>query len=411
MPETYLDYASTEPLRGVARTAIEVLLESGFSADPSRVHSAGRYVRYQIEAAREQVAEYFGVTSRQVIFTSGATESVHLATYGALERAKSANPTHRGRVVSSPLEHSSVRLAGDTFGDVIDLEVDCHGQVSLSHLDQILTQHTSTRNGVQTPISLVNCQYANHELGTLQPVREVFEMATRSKVLGHCDATIAAGHVRILFDEVGCDLMSVSAHKLGGPPGIGALIVRSNLRLPPLLRGGSQERLRRAGMENLVGIVGFGAACEELTRTVSTEHDSQAQMMEDLFFKIEGLPNFKVLGSRELLQRTCNIVTLSTGNLLGEALVLGLDRRSIYIHSGSSCSSEILEPSPIVSAIGQDPDTSIRVSFGWATTREDLNHFLEALVDEASKLQALTSGGTRLFEKDSLPGPRDSYNF
>ena len=114
-------------------------------------------------------------------------------------------------------------------------------------------------------------------------------------------------------------------------------------------------------------------------------------MMEDLFFKIEGLANFKVLGPRELVQRTCNIVTLSTGNLLGEALVLGLDRRSIYIHSGSSCSSEILEPSPIVSAIGQDPDTSIRVSFGWATTREDLNHFLEALVDEANKLRALSS--------------------
>ncbi len=238
MTRVYLDHASTSPPRpGVADAMVEWL---GRTADPSRVHTEGRMVREAIEEARAAVAALVGARPRSVIFTSGATE--------AIAHACLAVPAG-GRIACAAVEHSAVREASARAGDVSSIPVSPTGRISTVWDPQ---GH-----------DLVHCQWGNHEVGTLQPVPELAAAAHRAGALVHVDAAQACGLVPLAFDELGIDLMSVSAHKFGGPPGIGALVIRRGLRIPSLLLGGSQERARRAGMENVPAIMGFGVAAAE----------------------------------------------------------------------------------------------------------------------------------------------------
>ena len=332
----------------------------GVAADPGRVHTEGHAARVAIEIAREQVAGRLGCRgSREVVFTSGATESIVTATWMATERGP--------HVVVPAVEHSAVRQASARY-DVTAVGVDRAGRVST---DDVL-------GAIRADTALVHVQWGNHEVGTLQPVHDVVACCRERGVLVHVDAAAAAGHVPIDFEAVGADLMSVSAHKLGGPPGVGALLVRRGLRLRPLLVGGDQERARRAGFENVPAIVGFGAAAAALDLG-----DHERRLIRRAVDRCE----LAVLGDPD--HSLPHLVCFAIEGVEAEPVLLGLDQAGVAVHSGSSCSSEALEPSPVLEAMGVDASRSLRVSVGWSSTDADIDAFLRALPTVLARLRAL----------------------
>jgi len=354
----YLDHASTSPTRP---EAIEAMLPwFGAAADPGRVHTEGHAARVAVEVAREQVAQLLGARSREVVFTSGATESIVTATWMATERGD--------HVVHAAVEHSAVREASTRYRTTV-VGVDRTGRVDP---DELL-------GAVEDDTALVHLQWANHEVGTVQSVAEVVAACHERGVLVHVDAASAAGHVPIGFGDLGADLLSVSAHKLGGPPGVGALLVRRGLRLRPLLVGGEQERARRAGYENVPAIVGFGAAA------TATDVEAESEEQRRLTDRAAGV-GLEVLGGDDRLP---HLVCMAIEGVEAEPVLLGLDQAGVAVHSGSSCSSEALEPSPVLEAMGVDASRSLRVSVGWSTTEADVDAFVTALPPVLERLRAL----------------------
>jgi len=365
----YLDHASISPLRRVARAAILEWLD--VTGDPGRVHTEGRLVRAALEDAREHVAALFGARPREVVFTSGATEAINAACFGAAQR------TPGGTFVAAAVEHSAVRDASARHGEVRVPSVDGAGRISLDAMRDALTGE----------VALAHCQWANHEVGTAQPVEAVLALARDSGVLLHVDAAAAAGHEPIAFDALGIDLMSISAPKLGGPVGTGALLVRRGLRLDPLLVGGDQERARRAGLENVAAAIGFGAACAEISDLLETESAIARRQTEALL--TEAIAVDDVVAYGDPVERVPHIVCVGVDGVESEAILLGLDQAGIAAHSGSACSSEALEPSPVLEAMGVDAQRSLRLSVGWSTSSGDINAFTAAFGGVVGKLRAL----------------------
>jgi cysteine desulfurase len=359
----YLDHASTSPARP---EVVEAMLPwLSFAADPGRVHTDGRQSRGAIEEAREQVAAFLGARPREVVFTGGATEAIVAAVWGAAGRGR--------HIVVPAVEHSAVRDASAAFGEVTEVGVDGLGRVDPQAV------LAAVRPG---ETALVHIQLANHEVGTLQPVAEVVGGCRAAGVLVHVDAACAAGHVPIDFAALGADLMSVSAHKLGGPQGVGALLVRRGLRLRPLLVGGEQERGRRAGMENVAGIVGFGVAA---SMPIDEDRErAQTAALTTAATAVEG-----VVAYGDTVDRVPHIACLGVAGVEAEAVLLGLDQAGIAAHSGSACSSEALEPSPVLAAMGVEAERSLRVSVGWSTTDADVDAFAAAFPQVVSRLRSL----------------------
>jgi cysteine desulfurase len=348
------------------------------AGDPGRVHSEGRATRVAVESAREQVATLLGTRPRQVVFTSGGTEAVNAATWGVVA-ARPARP-----VAVAGVEHSSVRDATARRAPVVPVVVDGLGRISPEGLEDALV--SCERAG--TPVALVHCQAANHEVGTRQPVEAVVDVARRHDALVHVDACASAGHVDVSLDELGADLVSVSAHKMGGPPGIGALVVRRGLRLEPLIVGGDQERARRAGAENVPAIVGFGAVAQVLASgRLADEAVDARRRTEALLDAATAVPQVDVLGDRD--DRVPHVVCVTVTGVEAEAVLLGLDQAGIAAHSGSACSSESLAPSPVLEAMGVDAERSLRLSVGWSTTDEDVGAFARAFGRVVGELRAL----------------------
>lgn len=379
MARHYLDHASTSALRPEARAALEDAL--GALGDPSRVHEEGRAVRARIEAARDQVAVFLGVRPRQVVFTSGGTESVNAAVAGAAAAAP-------GRpMVAAAVEHSAVREATARAAPVLELPVDRRGRIDPGALVPLLAASAGSRP------ALVHCQWANHETGTLQPASEVVAMCAEAGVPVHVDACAAVGHVRLDLGELGADLVSVSAHKFGGPAGAGALVVAPGRRFAPLLLGGAQERARRGGFENAAAIAGFGAAAAALAedgrRAAEARRDRGhiARVVESAL-ALEGVG---ILGDDDPGGRLPHLVCLGVEGVEAEPVVVGLDRVGIAVHSGSACSSEGLEPSEVLAAMGVDAEHSLRISVGWSTTEEDVDAFAAAFGPVVEGLRALRS--------------------
>lgn len=383
------------------------------AGDPGRVHTEGRMARAAVEDARDKVAAFFGARPREVVFTSGATEAVNAAAWGAT-RLKP-----RGEVLAASVEHSAVRDASARHAEVREIPVDGLGRIDLRWLGNLLDEGGSgfpeqppgrrpepgptdaagtVEVGASSPggnqprslapsdwIALVHCQWGNHEVGTVQPVEEVVERCRAAGVLVHVDAAAAAGHVGIDFGAVRADLMSVSAHKLGGPKGIGALLVRRGLRFDPLVVGGDQERARRAGLENVPAIVGFGAACEAVD--LAAEAASARDLTERVLAGTAAIEGVIAYGDTD--RRLPHIVCLGVEGVEAEAVLLGLDQAGIAAHSGSACSSESLEPSPVLAAMGVEAERSLRLSVGWSSTPEDVDVFLEYLPAVVERLRAL----------------------
>ena len=275
----YLDHASTSPARPEAIAAMVGGSASAAGGDPGRIHAEGSRLGWRWRRRASRWPPLLGARSREVVFTSGATEAIASACWGAAERG--------GHQVLAAVEHSAVRLAAEAHGEVTVVGVDGHGRVDP---DELL-------GAVRDDTALVHLQWGNHEVGTLQPVAEVVAACRERGVLVHVDAAQAAGHVPIAFDDLGADLLSVSAHKLGGPPGVGALLVRRGLRLRPLLVGGDQERARRAGLEPVAAIAGFGAAAAVLANGgVEREAAEQRRLTDRVLDAVPALDGVRVYG-------------------------------------------------------------------------------------------------------------------
>lgn len=362
----YLDHASTTPLRPEARAAILEALDAPLG-DPSRIHEAGMRARVLLEQARESVAARFGARPREVVFTSGASESIATACWGAGDRGN-----HH---VLSSVEHSAVRFAAAAHAEVVEVGCDRTGRIDAGELLDAVDEATA----------LVHVQWANHEVGTVQPVADVVAACRERGVLVHVDAAQAAGRLPIDFRALGADLLSLSGHKLGGPPGTGALLIRRGLRIRPLIVGGEQERARRAGLENVVGAVGLAAAVDAID--VVAEAQAQTRLADGLRSALVGLDGVELYGHPT--ERLPHLVCAGIADIEPQAVLLGLDRRGIRAHSGSACASEGLEPSPVLEAMGVDAHRSLRVAVGWSTTPADVDAFARALPEVVAELRSL----------------------
>lgn len=381
MARAYLDHASSSPLRTAALEAMLPFL-AGNPADPGRVHSDGRVTRVALEEAREAVAALVGARPREVVFTATGTEAVNTAVWGAIAHGAPRHAgTKRSHVVTTAVEHSAVLESCQRADvDLTVVGVDRAGRFDAPALLAALRPETV----------LVSVQLANHEVGTLQgAVPDVVAGARAHGTLVHVDACAAAGHVPLDFATLGPDLCSITAHKLGGPKGAAALLVRRGVRIPPFVVGGAQERARRAGIEDVPAIVGFGAAARELVAgaRLAQEAATALAQTEELLDAARAVEGVTQLG--DPTSRLPHLVCLAVDGVEAEPVLLGLDQRGIAVHSGSSCSSETLEPSPVLAAMGVDAEHSLRPSVGWSTTSADIAAFATAFPEVVGKLRAL----------------------
>lgn len=368
MARHYLDHASTSPTRPEVASAISNWLGTAHG-DPSRMHTEALVDRATVEQARETVGDFFGARAREVVFTSGATESIAAVSWGVRRRGP-----HQ---VVSAVEHSAVReWAGRGPIDVVP--VDRHGRVDPDAVAAAITDETA----------VVHIQAGNHEVGTTQDIGAMARVCSDRDVLLHVDAAQAAGRMPLDFTTLGADLVSISGHKFGGPPGVGALLVRRGLRLDPLLVGGDQERARRAGMENTMGVIGFAAACAALTGDGRIdEANRSAALIDRVVAGCELVDGIERLG--DPVNRLPHIACFGIADIEPQAVLLGLDRAGIAAHSGSACSSESLEPSPVLDAMGVDAHRSLRISVGWSSSDADIDALLVALPTVVTDLRRL----------------------
>jgi cysteine desulfurase len=355
--------------------------DNGITADPGRVHTEGRMVRAALEGARDQVAELFSVRPRQVVLTSGGTEAINAAVWGILR-------ADQGPVACAEVEHSAVRDSSARSARVATIGVDASGRVELGAVDAALAH---SRFAFGRDPALVHCQWGNHEVGTVQPIAAVVEHCRELGLPVHVDAVAAAGHVPMDLGELGADLVSVSSHKLGGPAGTGALIVRRGLRIEPFLVGGEQERARRAGLENVVGAIGFGAAAAALAEPGAVAREEATARRQSERLSRSALATAGVVRFGHPTACLPHIVCLGVEGVEAEPVLLGLDQAGIAVHSGSSCSSESLEPSPVLMAMGVDGERSLRLSVGWSTTDADVDAFCASFPTVVSSLRSLRS--------------------
>jgi cysteine desulfurase len=379
---TYLDHASTTPPRPEALAALLEWMTLP-AADPGRLHEEGRVVRDALEEARQHVATLLRVTPREVVFTSGATEAVNAAVWGATRHRPGAP------VLFAEVEHSAVRDASARLAPSEIMAVDASARIDTDVLAARL------RDTERAQPSLVHCQWANHEVGTLQPVRDVVQLCQDAGVPVHVDAAAACGHVPLDLDALEADLVSISAHKIGGVPGAGALIIRRGSRFEPFIVGGEQERARRAGLEAMPALIAFGAAAMALGA------DDQGRLLEEarrarthiaaLSRAAVSVAGVETVGPEREEDRLPSLLCLGVPGVEAEPVLIGLDRSGVAVHSGSACSSESIEPSPVLEAMGVDASHSLRVSVGWTTTDDDVTAFGTAFAEVVAGLRALRS--------------------
>ena len=355
--ESYLDWNATSPLRPQAAAAMSEAL--GCWGNPSSVHRRGRAARQMIERGRETVAALLGDADPSgVIFVSGGTEANHLALLGA----------NCERVLVSAVEHDSVLFAVPT-AEIIPVGPD--GIVGLDALDRLL--------GADLRPALVSVMYANNETGVIQPIAKIAEIARRHGALFHCDAVQAVGKFALDAEAIGADLVTLSAHKIGGPPGIGALVVTGGIELTPLFRGGGQEQRRRAGTENLPGIAGFAAAAATAAAELAA-YERVAALRDGLETEIAAIaPEAVVLGAAA--PRLPNTSAIAMPGVAAETQVVALDLDGVMVSAGAACSSGKVGPSHVLAAMGIAPDianATIRVSLGWNSSEAEIDHFLRS---------------------------------
>jgi cysteine desulfurase len=381
MARVYLDYAATTPTHPQVLNAMLPYFADSFG-NPSSIYSEGREAKSAVEQARTKVAELIGARSEEIVFTSGGTEADNFA----LEGVAYANENKGNHIITSSIEHHAVLETAKYLHKrgfkITYLPVDKHGLVNPDDVKKAITDKTI----------LISAMHANNEVGTIEPVEEIGEIARQAGVYFHTDAVQTVGHIPVNVDRLKADLLSISGHKLYGPKGVGALYIRKGTKLAPLIHGGGQENRRRAGTHNVPGIVGLGKAAELAGQEADKEAERLAHLRDKL---IEGLlqkiEDVHLNGHPR--RRLPNNVNVSIDFVEGESMLLSLDLDGISASTGSACSSASLEPSHVLLALGLSPEQahgSLRFTLGRENTETDIERVLQVLPGIVARLRAMS---------------------
>jgi len=388
--QVYLDNNSTTPVDERVLQAMLPFLKEHFG-NASSVHTFGREAKTALEKSREKVAAVIGADPSEIYFTSGGTESDNIALMGtAWYQEKKKN-----HIIISSIEHHAILEAAkflEKRGFAVDyLPVDKEGFVSPDILRQKVTDKTS----------IVSIMHANNEVGTIQDIAALSEIAHRAGAAFHTDAVQTAGKVKIDVKALGVDLLSMSGHKIFGPKGTGVIFIKRSHKITPLSHGGHHEKKRRAGTENVPGIVGFGAALELADSMRESEHHRLAQLADHFIDEVQKrIPRVYLNGPRDNERRVPSTVNLSFEYIEGESIILSLDMKGVAVASGSACTSGSLEPSHVLTAMSVPVELaqgSIRFSMGRFTSREDIDYTLDCLPEIIERLRAMSP----LYQKTS----------
>ena len=381
MKRIYLDHAATTPTHPeVVKEMLPYFIDT--FGNPSSIHSYGQEAKGAIEEARDKVAGLIGARDEEITFTSSGTEADNFAIKGVAF----ASENKGDHIITSSIEHHAV-METCKFLDkrgfrVTYLPVDEYGLVDPDDVKKAITDKTI----------LISVMHANNEIGTIEPITEIGRIAREAGICFHTDAVQTAGHIPIDVDELGVDLLSMSAHKLYGPKGVGALYIRKGTRLIPFMHGGEQERRRRASTENVPGIAGFGKAAEVARQEMSEEAERLTNLRDKLIRNIlEQIDHTSLNGHPE--KRLPNNVNVSIDFVEGESMILNLDLEGICASTGSACSSSTLEASHVLLALGlshEQAHGSLRFTLGKWTTEEEINRVLGALRRIVAKLRAMS---------------------
>lgn len=387
----YLDHNATTPVDEIVAAAMSEILLDQFG-NPSSVHSFGQTTKAAVDEARQAVAALLGARPQEVVFTSGGTESDNLAIRGVAE-AQSQGKRHH--IVATAIEHEAVLYTVKALTKrgwtATILPVGQTGVVELEALESAITDDTA----------LVSVMHANNEIGTIQPVAKLAAIAHRSGALFHTDAVQSVGKIRADVTDLGIDLLSLSSHKFNGPKGVGALWIRRGSHLVPTMTGGRQERNRRAGTENVLGIVGLGVAARLARERLDAEGERLASLRDRLEMGIlNAVPGTLVNG--DSTHRIPNTANISFDRVEAESLLIALDVEGIAVSTGSACSSGTLEPSHVLRAMGLSAHRSqnaIRFSFGLGNTSDEVDRVVDVMprvVDKLRHISSASSGRSRL---------------
>ena len=382
---TYLDHASTTP---VVPAAVEAMAAHwGTAGNPSSLHASGRAARRVVEESREQIAALLGARPAEVIFTSGGTEADNLAIKGSFWARRAGG---RSRLVVSAIEHHAVLdparwLASSADADLVEVGVDPVGRVDLEALSRAADDRTA----------VVSVLWANNEIGTVQPVAEVAEAARRVGAWSHSDAVQAVGHLPVDFAASGLDLMTVTAHKLGGPVGVGALVARRDVGLEAVQHGGGQERDVRSGTLDVAGVAGFAAALQlAVTRQVAERERLENLRAGLVAAVLSAVPEAVVHGPADPDHRLPGVLNVELPGCSADALLLLLDAAGIDCSTGSACTAGVAEPSHVLLALGRtvrEAGSALRFSLGHTSSPADVDALAAALPEVLSRARAFGS--------------------
>jgi cysteine desulfurase len=381
MRRIYLDHAATTPTHPEVVKAMLPYFTDTFG-NPSSVYSCGQEAKAAVEEARIKTAELIGARSEEIVFTSGGTEADNFALKGVAY----ANGHKGNHIITTSVEHHAVmevcKFLGRRGFTITYLPVDKYGLVDPQDVKKVITDKTI----------LISIIHANNEVGTIEPISEIGEIAKEAGVYFHTDAVQAVGHIPVNVDKLKVDLLSISAHKLYGPKGVGALYIRKGTKLVSLMQGGGQEKMRRAGTENVPAIVGLGKAVELAGQEMDKEAERLAGLRDKLIKGLmEKIDHVQLNGHPT--RRLPNNVHVSVDFVEGESMLLNLDLEGICASTGSACSSASLEPSHVLLALGISPDQthgSLRFTLGRENSEEDIERVLDVLPGIIAKLRAMS---------------------
>ena len=391
MKRIYLDYAATTPVDSEVIKAMRPYFSKQFG-NPASIHSFGQEALTGLDKAREQVANFLGCQPREIVFTSGATEANNLALKGVIRSQKTESKSQKLHLITTKIEHHCIletcKALEKEGVKVTYLPVDKEGLVDPQKIERAITDQTV----------LVSIMYANNEIGTIQPIREIGKIIEKLNkkrkklIIFHTDAAQAAGYLDCNVKRCHVDSLSLSGHKIYGPKGVGALYLRSGTPMEPILHGGDQEYEIRAGTENVAGIVGLGQAIELVVRVQPALAGRIKKLREHLINGVlKNIPNSELNGSRE--KRLPNNANFSFPGTEGESIVISLDQVGIAASTGSACSSRALEPSHVLLAMGYSPlrsHSSLRLTLGKQTTEKEIEQILKVLPGIITRLRKIS---------------------
>ncbi|HII84679.1 MAG TPA: cysteine desulfurase NifS [Methanobacterium subterraneum] len=378
---SYMDHSATSPVDPEVLEAMLPYFKESFG-NASTLYSLGREARTAMEKARKQVASLIGARAEEVYFTSGGTESDNLAIKGTISRLKGKG----NHIITSAIEHPAVeetcKYLEKNGYTVTYLPVGEDGIVKMEDL----------KDSIREDSILITIMHANNEIGTIQPIKEIGALAREKGIYFHTDAVQSVGKIPVNVEDMKVDLLSISAHKLYGPKGVGALYIRKGVRIDPLFHGGGHEREMRPGTENIPGIVGLGKACQLAEENLDKNMEYVSSLRDKLIKGVlEGIEQSFLNGHPN--KRLPNNANFRFSSIEGESLILQLDVKGINASTGSACSSNKLEPSHVLMAIGLeevDAHGSLRISLGKANTPEDVDYTIDAISEVVGKLRSIS---------------------